>query len=76
PNEQALRIATIISAQVAGVENELGSIEEGKIADLILVNGNPLENITDIRKVDVTIKDGILYDSEKLYNSVGVKHYR
>ena len=41
----AIEAGTRISAQVLGLENELGTIEEGKIADLIMVSGNPLENI-------------------------------
>jgi imidazolonepropionase-like amidohydrolase len=41
----AIEAATRVSAQALGLENELGTIEEGKIADLVLVAGNPLENI-------------------------------
>ncbi len=74
-NADVLKMATITSARVAGVEETLGSIEVGKLADLILVNGNPLESISDIRKVDLTIKDGIIYRSNDLYTAIGVKPY-
>ena len=76
PPSEVLKIATITSAKVARVDKTLGSIEEGKLADLILVNGNPLENISNIRKVDLVIKDGNIYDPKQLYNSIGVKHYQ
>ncbi|MCK4452608.1 MAG: amidohydrolase family protein, partial [Anaerolineae bacterium] len=42
---EALESGTRIAAQVLGLENELGTIEEGKLADLIVVEGNPMEDI-------------------------------
>ncbi|MAQ75364.1 MAG: hypothetical protein CL613_03400 [Aquimarina sp.] len=75
PEEKVLQIATSISAKVCGTDN-LGSVEEGKIADLILVDGNPVENIEDIRKVVLTIKDGNLFKPEELYKAIGVKHFK
>ncbi|MEL6253876.1 MAG: amidohydrolase family protein, partial [Bacteroidota bacterium] len=72
PEWEVLRLATIISAEVCEKNEELGSIEEGKLADMILVDGNPLENISDIRKVVLTIKDGLIYNPEQLYKSIGV----
>ena len=75
PEEKVLQIATSISAKVCGIDN-LGSVEEGKIADLILVDGNPVENIEDIRKVVLTIKDGNLFKPEELYKAIGVKHFK
>ncbi|MEP1094049.1 MAG: amidohydrolase family protein, partial [Cyclobacteriaceae bacterium] len=75
-NADVLKIATITSAQVAGVSDVLGTVTEGKLADLILVDGNPLEDIRDIRRVELTIKDGIIYRPQKLYESVGVKHFQ
>ena len=66
-----LQKATFISAQVAGRDNEVGSIEVGKRANLILVNGDPVKNISDIRKVELTVKGGNMYDSKVLYASYG-----
>lgn len=74
PADEVLRMATYTSAQVAGVADRLGSIEEGKLADLILVDGTPTEDISDIRKVVLTIKDGNLYYPEELYPAVGVRY--
>jgi imidazolonepropionase-like amidohydrolase len=73
---EVLRMATIISARVIGVENELGSIEECKLADLIVVDGNPLNNISDIRRVELVIKDGNIYNPADLYSAIGVKHFK
>jgi len=58
---RALQAATIRSAQATGVEKDLGSIEPGKLADLIVVEGDPLNRIQDAMKVRMTIKDGAVY---------------
>ncbi len=71
PNSEVLKKATLISAQVAGKEKEYGSIEVGKKANLILVDGDPVKNIGDIRKVEMTMKAGNLYDAKALYKSYG-----
>ena len=76
PVAEVLRMATILSAQEAGAGDRLGSVEEGKLADLILVDGNPLRNISDIRRVEMTIKDGSIYNTEKLYAAIGVKYFK
>jgi imidazolonepropionase-like amidohydrolase len=53
------------------LDGESGSIEVGKRADLVLVDGNPLENISDLRRVVSVVKDGRMYDSKRLGRSVG-----
>jgi imidazolonepropionase-like amidohydrolase len=55
---QALISATLTSAELNGVADHLGTIQEGKLADLIVVSGNPLDNISNIRKVEMVVKDG------------------
>jgi len=55
---QALRAATIAPATMLGVEDELGSIEPGKLADLILVNEDPTEDIRALRSIVFVMKDG------------------
>lgn len=72
PAPEVLRIATLGSAEVAGRADVLGSIEPGKLADLILVDGDPSVRIADIRNVDLAMKDGVLYDPAALYAAVGV----
>jgi imidazolonepropionase-like amidohydrolase len=67
---EALRIMSLNGAKVLGVDRDLGSIEPGKIADLVVVRGNPAQNPGDIRNVVHVFKDGVGYDSAKLLESV------
>ena len=73
PPREVLRIATIGAARVMKRDGELGSVRPGKLADLILVEGNPAERIADIRRVSLVVKDGSLYDPAALYRSIGVR---
>ncbi len=72
PAPEVLRIATLGSAEVTGREGEVGSIEPGKLADLILVDGDPSARISDIRNVTLVMKDGVVYDPDALYRAIGV----
>ncbi|MBW3572639.1 MAG: amidohydrolase family protein [Gemmatimonadetes bacterium] len=72
PANEVLQIATIGSARVAGREADLGSIAPGKLADLVLVDGNPAESITEIRNVELVMKDGVFYRPDELWAAVGV----
>ncbi len=63
---QALQAATLQSAEAIGVGDDLGTIEAGKLADIIIVNGDPLKNIKDALNVEVVIKNGIVYPIETL----------
>jgi hypothetical protein len=67
---EAIRIATLNGATFMGLQDRIGSISAGKIADLVLIKGNPAANIADIEKVDTVFKDGVGYDSHKLLDSV------
>ena len=60
---QAIQAATKVGADYLGKEKELGTVEEGKLADLIVVAGDPLENITHTRRIDNVIKDGEIVDT-------------
>ncbi|MEI9918620.1 MAG: amidohydrolase family protein [Bacteroidota bacterium] len=71
PNADVLRAATFTSAKVAGKDSEFGTVEVGKKANLILIDGDPLAHISDIRKVELTIKNGNLYEPKALYASYG-----
>jgi imidazolonepropionase-like amidohydrolase len=61
---RAIAAATRVNANIIGKGRELGSIEPGKIADIIVVNGNPLFDITALSHVEVVVKDGIVYKGE------------
>lgn len=69
PNAAVLKAATIYGARALGVADRLGSIEAGKLADLYVVRGNPLENIKAARNVQTVIKSGVIYDPDGLLES-------
>ena len=62
----ALRASSINVARNIGVDGDLGTLEVGKIADMVIIDGDPLNNITDIRNVQATIKDGHIYTIREL----------
>jgi len=70
---EAIQAATITPARVMKLENEVGTIEPGKRADLIILEGDPLENISNIRKVSFVMTQGRLFDCAKLWQIVGFK---
>jgi adenylate cyclase len=55
---QALRAATQVAAEFLGQEAHLGTLEVGKLADLVILGGNPLDDIRQIRQVEVVLRDG------------------
>jgi hypothetical protein len=72
PAPAVLQIATIGAARIMKHDGERGSIDEGKQADVILVDGDPTINISDIRKVELTVRGGVLYRSAELYRELGI----
>ncbi|MFN7730668.1 MAG: amidohydrolase family protein, partial [Pirellula sp.] len=68
PAADAIRIGTIHGARALKIDADHGSIEPGKIADLLVVEGTPLENIRNTRKVQWVATRGQLYSSEALLN--------
>ncbi len=73
PAPQVLQIATIVPARVMNRDTELGSIAPGKLADLVLIEGDPSKNISDIRNVRWVIKDGILFQASDLCAAAGIR---
>ena len=67
---QALQAATIVPARAMRLDAELGTIERGKRADLVVLDANPLEAVRNIRSVRWTISDGRIYDAAALWKSV------
>ncbi len=72
PPARVLRSATLLAARTMQLDGELGSIEPGKPADLVLVAGDPTQNISDIRRTRLVIKDGAVIDVAGLYREIGV----
>jgi hypothetical protein len=73
PATEILRIATLGGAKVMKRDQDLGVVAPGKLADFILVDGDPTVRIADIRRVILTVKDGAVYDPAALYAAIGVK---
>jgi imidazolonepropionase-like amidohydrolase len=72
PPLKALQNATYVAATVLKQQDKLGSIEPGKFADLVLVEGDPGTNISDIRRCRTVFKNGAVFDSAKLYGAAGI----
>jgi hypothetical protein len=72
PAGDVLSMATLGCAQYLGHGDELGSIEPGKRADFLMIDGNPLEDMRAIRRAHLVMKDGTLYFPAELYSAVGI----
>ena len=70
PAADVLKIATISGARALNVSDKLGTIEAGKFADLIVIKGDPLADITNTRNVHTVIKSGVVYNAAELLKSV------
>ena len=66
----AIKICSLNAAEYLGREKEIGSIEEGKRADLVLINGDIQKDIRAVRNTEIVFKNGIGYDSKKIFESV------
>ena len=67
---EAIKIATLNGSIALGFDKTIGTIEAGKAADLLIIDGDPSKNISDIRKVLYVFKNGVGYNSKKLFESV------
>lgn len=72
PAARALQNATLGAARIMKRDTELGSVAPGKLADLVLVQGNPAVHIGDIRNTVLTLRDGVVYRPAELYAELGV----
>lgn len=70
PAADALRAGTVNAARALGVDERLGTVEVGKYADLLVVTGDPLADISDTRRAHVVIRSGRSYDPDELLESV------
>jgi imidazolonepropionase-like amidohydrolase len=73
PPAEVLKLATLGAARIMKKDGELGSIAPGKLADLVLIDGNPAANISDVRKTALVMKDGMLYKPAELYAELGIQ---
>lgn len=72
PSNKVLQLVTLGAATYTN-KKDYGSIQKGKLADVILVEGNPVENISNIRNTKLVITQGRVYDPAKLYSAVSIK---
>ena len=72
PAAEVLQIATIGAARVMKHDAELGSIEKGKLADILILNGDPTGDIHTIRNVDTVIKGGTIFVSKEIGSAIGM----
>jgi imidazolonepropionase-like amidohydrolase len=72
PPAEVLRLDTLAAAHVMKRDNEYGRIAPGYVSDLILVDGDPTINISDIRRVRTVLRGDLLYDSTALWKSMGI----
>lgn len=72
---QALQVATWNGAKFSRTLQDRGSISIGKRADLILVDGDPTQNISDVRKVVLVVKNGTAYAPSEIYDALGIKPF-
>jgi imidazolonepropionase-like amidohydrolase len=72
PAPFVLQMATITSARVMKDDKDYGSIAKGKVADLIVVNGKPAENVSELRKVELVIRGGRRFDVQELKAATGL----
>lgn len=68
---EALRSATAVPAKAMRMDGELGTIEAGKRADLLVLDANPLDNISNIRSLRYVMKSGTLFESAALFRAIG-----
>jgi hypothetical protein len=67
---EAIHIATYNGALYLGREKEIGSLGPGKNADLVVIKGDPSTKISDVENVEIVFKDGVGFDSQKIFDSV------
>ena len=72
---EALQIATWNGAKYTGLLDQLGTIERGKKADLVLIDGDPTRDISAIRRISLVMKEGVVYYPAELYEAVGVRRF-
>jgi imidazolonepropionase-like amidohydrolase len=73
---EAIQSATIVPAKVMGLDKESGTLEAGKRADLIVIDGDPLADIHNTRNVELVVSAGKMYKPAELWRSAGFKPWK
>jgi hypothetical protein len=72
---RVLRAATLDAARYLGTDQRLGTVSRGKLADLVLVDGDPTRDISAIRRVRLVMKDGVVYYPEEIHAGMGIQPF-
>ena len=64
PPIDALRAGTSVDAQLLGLQNKIGTLESGKLADLVVIPGDPIQNIRQVEKITFVMKEGVIYRND------------
>ena len=73
---EAIQAATLVPARVMKLDKELGTVEAGKRADLIVIDGDPLADIRNTRNVELVVAGGKMYNSAELWKEAGLQQVR
>jgi imidazolonepropionase-like amidohydrolase len=65
PPIDALRAGTSVDAELLGLQNKIGTLEAGKLADVVVIPGDPIQNIRQVEKVMFVMKDGVIYRDDR-----------
>ena len=60
----ALKAGTSVDAELLGIQNRVGTLEAGKLADIVVIPGDPLQNIRQTEKVFFVMKEGVIYRND------------
>jgi imidazolonepropionase-like amidohydrolase len=72
---EALRVATFDCDQYLTRDQQYGSLQRGKRADFILVPGDPTQDISAVRQIELVMKDGVIYYPREIYEELGIKPF-
>jgi hypothetical protein len=75
PASEVLRIATVNGARYTGTLADRGTIERGKLADLVLVDGDPTSHIEDIRRTSLVFKGGVAFAPAEIHEALGIRPF-
>ncbi len=64
PPMEAIQSATVVTAELLGIQDEVGSLEAGKLADIVATRGDPLEDISSLQEIAFVMKEGVVYKLE------------